>query len=244
MSISHWTLNDLTLRPDWRLHWQMSLAERLILQSLLERIRPTLSVEIGTYKGGSLQAISALSEQVISVDIDPEVEANLKPLFSNVEFRSGDSATLVPELVEELNSLGEQPDFVLIDGDHSAEAVRRDANAMLRLRISKPLLILMHDSFNPNCRAGIAAADWAACPSVKSLEMDLVQGVFFEAGVDTAANRSMWGGFACAVLHPERRVEPLAISRSCEGVFQRIYRHSSHRPSLLRRLRARLLARM
>jgi len=40
-------------------------------------------------------------------------------------------------------------DFVLIDADHSSAGVQRDINNVLRYRPTRPLYIVMHDSFNP-----------------------------------------------------------------------------------------------
>lgn len=206
----------------------MSIAERLAFQALLERIKPKLSLEIGTYQGGSLQVLSHYSQKVVSVDIDPKVETRLKPLFANVEFRTGNSTTLLPSLVEEMNGIGKQPDFVLIDADHSAEAVRRDIEAVLQFKILKPMVILMHDSFNPDCRAGILSARWVNHPQVAAVEVDFVQGIFHEKAHDTAAARTMWGGLACAYLEPKDRKGPFMITQSHEALFRCIYPLSSH----------------
>jgi cephalosporin hydroxylase len=108
------------------LHWQMGAAERYALTSLLREIKPKLSIEIGTYKGGSLQVISHFSDEVISIDIDPEVGDSLKGMFTNVDLRIGDSHQLLNELILDLNNRGISPDFVLVDGDHSEHGVRKD----------------------------------------------------------------------------------------------------------------------
>lgn len=200
------------------------------LQALLERMRPELSLEIGTYQGGSLQVLAHYSREVISVDIDPEVARHLKPFFNNVEFRVGNSHTLLPSLIGELNQAGKQPDFVLIDADHSTEAVRRDIEAVLQIRICKPMVILMHDSFNPECRAGILSACWQDHSEVVAVEADFVQGIFHEKAHDTAAARTMWGGLACAYLEPRGRDGPLTIAQSHEALFKGIYPLSSHMP--------------
>jgi hypothetical protein len=185
---------------------------------------------VGTYQGGSLQVISHYSRKVISVDIDPEVASRLRPRFPGVDFRTGNSSTLLATLVAELNGAGRQPDFVLIDADHSTEAVRRDIHAILGLKVTKPMVVLMHDSYNPDCRAGILSADWQGCPQVAAVEVDLVQGIFHAKAHDTAVAGSMWGGFACALLGPESRTQPLVINQGHQSLFDAIYPRSSHRP--------------
>lgn len=167
---------------------------------------------------------------MLSVDIDPEVASRLRPRFPGVDFRTGNSASLLSTIVAELNRAERQPDFVLIDADHSTEAVRRDIRAILGIKVRKPMVILMHDSFNPDCRAGILSADWGRCPEVAAVEVDLVQGIFHAKAHDTAAAGSMWGGFACALLRPETRRQPLEITRGHQSLFDAIYPRSSHRP--------------
>lgn len=80
---------------EFTLHWQMTTCERFALQGLLRRLRPSLSLEVGTYLGGSLRVLSRFSEAVISVDIDPQVAIRLAGKFPNVELRSGDSARIL-----------------------------------------------------------------------------------------------------------------------------------------------------
>jgi hypothetical protein len=210
----------------------MSNAERFALEGILRRMKPALSLEIGTYQGGSLQVISQNSHKVISVDIDPDIASNLAQHFNNVEFRSGDSKSLLPDIVADLNRCGRHVDFVLIDGDHSEDGVRRDIEAILKLKVTKRVVILMHDGFNPDCRTGMRSAHWESCPHVHYLELDFTMGNFHAQAHDTADARSMWGGFACAVLEPELRDGPLEISERQKAVFEAIFPLSIHAPSM------------
>jgi len=222
--------NELTDDASWAYRWQMSNAERCALQVILDRLSPGLSLEVGTYQGGSLQVISPRSKEVISLDIDPGVEARLDGAFDNVEFHSGDSATLLPKLVCELNESGRQVSFVLIDGDHSEAGVRRDIEAVLGLNVKERMVILMHDGFNPDCRSGMRSANWAACKNVHYVELDFTIGNFHEHGYDHATPRTMWGGFACAVLEPEERMGELVINERQKIVFQTMFKRSVHAP--------------
>ncbi|MCS6783009.1 MAG: hypothetical protein RMI89_05585 [Gloeomargarita sp. SKYBB_i_bin120] len=73
-----------------------------------------------------------------------------------MEFWVGDSKLLLPALLNHITSQGEPLAFVLIDGDHSTEAVKTDINLFLaHYRPIVPLYLLMHDTFYPPCRQGI-----------------------------------------------------------------------------------------
>lgn len=214
----------------------------------MQRLKPRLSLEIGTYKAGSLQVISELSHKVVAVDIDKSIEASLAGRFGNVEFRIGDSGSVVPDLVAELNLAAKQVDFVLIDGDHSAEGVRRDIDAVLGLAVRNRMVILMHDGFNPDCRRGMLAAAWQKNPHVRYVEIDYSVGNFHSPPVDTALPQSMWGGFACALLEPGQREGNLTIRQHQRAAFETIYAVSAHAPqtpaSRLGRLAGRVKRRL
>lgn len=239
-------LSALTADSYAGLHWQMTAGERFALQDLLRRLSPDVAVEIGTYMGGSLQVLSRFSREVVSVDIDPGVPGRLQGMFPNVSYRTGRSAELLPEILTSFVAAGRHVGFVLIDGDHSALGVCRDIQAVLSVAPRGRLVVLMHDSFNPDCRRGIVSADWAACPYVHAVEVDFVPGVYHESPHDTAAERSMWGGFACAVIDPVARKGQLEIRQSQQGLFRAVHAVSSHRhgasPSLIRRIVAKVKA--
>jgi len=222
------TTSDLTLEPGFDLLWQALPAERFAMLYLLNRLQPKLALEIGTYKGGSLQVLSRYSKKVISIDIDASVAGRLKGRFPNVEFRSGDSRKLVPQVVGEINAGAEELSFVLLDGDHSPEVVRQDIENLLELVPRTLLLFIMHDSFNPGCREGILSADWTKSPYVQSVEVDFIPGVFHRYAIGTAEERSMWGGFACAILTPEKRGGPLEVKQSQRHLHDRVKGISIH----------------
>jgi hypothetical protein len=211
------------------LHWQMTAWERLALRELAREASPDVAIEVGTYQGGSLQVLSKFATDVASIDIDSTVPERLSGIFPNVRFCTGDSSAILANLFTEYAAAGRSVGFILIDGDHSASGVSRDIRAVLQWRPSDPCVVLMHDSFNPDCRSGIASAPWASSPYVQEIEVDFVPGVFHEAAHDTAAAATMWGGFARALLTPEARQGPLHVKTSQQGLFNAIYRVSSHR---------------
>jgi hypothetical protein len=217
----------ITDEPDWKLHWQMSSSDRLAISGILSRLKPSLSIEVGCYQGGSLQVISHYSDKVHSLDIDPGVVA-LGDKFSNVEFHIGTSCTTLPLLVDALNASGQHVDFVLIDGDHSSQGVRSDINSLLKLSINQRLVILMHDPFNPDCRMGIMSADWAWNPHVHYVELDFTVGNFHSPPQDTATEGSMWGGLACAILEPWERNGELLIGQRQQAAFEAVFARSCY----------------
>lgn len=239
------TTNDPTfLYDDLPLHWQMTRWEKYGFASILEAARPRVALEIGTYQGGSLQVIARHAEKVYSVDIDPTIEGRLGDRFPGVAFSAGDSRAILPPLLEGIAARGEELGFVLIDGDHSAEGVRSDINAVLRYKPVRPVYVVFHDSFHPPCREGILAADWSACPHVHLVEIDFVPGVYHLEAFDTAGPRSMYGGLALAVLKPEPREGSLTIHQSQRGLFETVYAASCHAPPPRRSLLGRALGKV
>lgn len=207
---------------DFPFVWQMTRAERFCFLHLVKEFKPELSLEIGTSKGGSLQVLSRYSGDVISIDIDPVVAETLKGAFTNVAFRSGDSTELLPNVIDEINNDSRSLGFVLIDGDHSEQGVRRDINAVLRLKPKRPIAVVLHDSFHPPCRKGMLSADWADCPYAHYVDLDFIGGIFVpgRAMVET----SMVSGFGFALMLPEKRETGLKIFESQAQKFDIVKR--------------------
>jgi len=209
---------------DYPLYWEMTTNEKLVLVHLLEDIKPIVSIEIGCKKGGSLQVISEYSKEVFSLDIDPAVKI-LKKDFPNVDFVIGDSKETLPKLLKKLSEEDKSPDFILVDGEHSTEGVRSDINFILESSITKPLTILMHDSFNPNCRRGMLTANYAANKNVHFVDIDFLQGTY---SVSKAVSGEMWGGFGMIYLKPGARINEPEIKQSLQYSFERTLRLSKH----------------
>jgi hypothetical protein len=200
-------------------HWQMNDSERLALTALLTRHRPRCSIEVGTYQGGSLSLISQYSEMVFSVDIDPTIPGRFKQ-FKNVSFLTGPSSVILPLLFKELDQTSIPVDFILIDGDHSAEGVRQDITDLLTYVPKKPLFVMMHDSFNPECRRGMLEMDWSKSPYVHWVDIDFVPGRITED--KGPFEGQLWGGLALAYLLPFPRKDPLEIRCSTERMFRTV----------------------
>ena len=204
--------------------WQMNDSERLGLAGVLQRLKPQCAIEIGTYRGGSLSLISQLSKVVFSIDIDPSIPEKFKQ-FSNVSFFTGPSQVIMPTLLHELDSAEMPVEFVLIDGDHSAAGVKRDIEIMLDYVPKKPLIIMMHDGFNPECRRGMLEAEWGKSPYVQYIDLDFIPGRVIEHG--GGGDGEMWGGLAMAYFSPEKRIGKIDVGATARRTYadsnERIY---------------------
>ncbi len=207
--------------------WQMNDSERLAMTAVLHRLKPVCAIEVGTYRGGSLSLLSQCAGAVFSIDIDPSVPAKFAQ-FGNVSFFTGTSSDLLPVLLEELDAADLPPEFVLIDGDHSAAGIRRDIEIMLDYVPTKPLVMLLHDGFNPECRRGMLTAEWSRSPYVHWVDVDFVPGRVVEHG--GGGDGQMWGGLALAWLGPARRRGPLAVRASAGRTFAEMHERHCAQP--------------
>lgn len=215
--------------PEFPFKWEMSTAEQFTLAGMLNSLRPEVAIEIGTHFGGSLQVLAAYCGKVHSIDIDPEVQAQLASRFDRVRFHTGSSRDHIPKVLSEIERAGEKLGFVLVDGDHTAAGVQSDIESLLRHRPKVPLHIVLHDSFNPDCRKGMRRAAWSDCPYIHAVDLDFVPGTFHATASGGAFARSMWGGFAWALLKPEPRSGSLVLQDSQEEIHRIVFRHSAHR---------------
>jgi hypothetical protein len=206
-------------------YWQMNASERAVLLAVLRELSPSAAIEIGTAQGGSLAVIAAHARHVYSLDIDPRCEQQLASRFTNVSFRSGPSHASIPGVLEEIEREGRSLELVLIDGDHSREGVTRDIELILQYRPRVPMVVLLHDSFNPFCRYGMRDARWAASPYVHDVELDFVPGIVLGR---PGAPPEMWGGLGAALLTPEPRDGTLVVRERNRALFEEMVPRSAH----------------
>ncbi|TXN08120.1 class I SAM-dependent methyltransferase [Methylobacterium sp. WL103] len=193
-------------------HWQMMQWERIGLTGVLSRVRPKGALEVGVYHGGSLSLTHQYAGQIIAIDIDPEVRGRF-PIPHNVDLRIGPSQTLIPEALADFQARGIPLNFVLIDADHSTSGVKRDLELVLAYQPTEPLVILMHDSGNPDTRRGILAVDWSANPHLHFVDCDFIPGQIIEHAV-TETSGEIWGGLGLAYLDPTPRTGAAEIRQS------------------------------
>jgi hypothetical protein len=149
--------------------------ERAVLEGLLAAVEPSLSIEIGIDRGGSLETISARSRSVHAFDLVRD--AGVTPeRFPNVTFHIGDSHELLPRVLEQLSAGGRNVDFVFVDGDHTAVGVRRDVEDLLASPAVRETVILVHDTLNERVRAGLEDVDYDSFGKVTLVDLDFVLG--------------------------------------------------------------------
>ncbi|HEX6020890.1 MAG TPA: class I SAM-dependent methyltransferase [Solirubrobacter sp.] len=187
---------ELLSRPEW----QMAPGERAAIAGVLAELRPRLAIEIGTAQGGSLRTIAAYSEEVHSFDFAAQVADPPR----NVTLHAGDSHELLPALLRSFAQAGRSVDFALVDGDHSAEGVRRDVVDLLSSDAVTNAVILLHDTANAQVRAGLAAAGLAGHPKVRMVDL-----AFVELQRPTAVLMEEWGGLGLVVVGPDDGTPPV-----------------------------------
>lgn len=192
----------------WDTDWHMQGGERTALLYLLSTMRPAISLEIGTFRGGSLRPIAHFSRKTYTFDIDPR-QHRIAPDFPTVEFIAGDTAVTLPPVIEGITRGPLELNFVLVDGSHETAGVRHDIECCLRyVPRSSPCVIVMHDSANPAVREGILSAPWQDCPYAHALDVDFVPGALYERA---DIRDQLWGGIAVGLLLPTRRTGALDL---------------------------------
>jgi hypothetical protein len=200
---------DLLASPSFSANpWQMSFGERTAIEGVLAQLKPQLALEIGTAEGGSLDRIAAHSERAISFDL-VEPEADVRAL-GNVELRTGDSHELLPRELEALVAAGEAVDFVLVDGDHSADGARRDVNDLLASDAISQTVILAHDSLNPEVRRGLEEVEYDDNDKVAFVDLDFVGGY---VPAEPPEKGECWGGLALIIVDVDGRFGPAHAGR-------------------------------
>ena len=210
----------------------MAYQEAAMFQAVCSSLQPHCAIEVGTETGGTLAIIARHSARVFSIDLDPAVKTKLQPKFSNVEFITGDSHAALPEVLRRLAAEGVTPDFIFIDGDHTADGVRKDIEHVLSFRPTSRMVVLMHDSFNPECRQGILSAQWRRNPFCHFVDVDFSPGSLHP---DEAIQRQMWGGLGFALFLPEIRTHELQVKATHQISFEAALYQSVYRNQIQRR---------
>lgn len=177
--------------------WQMSLGERAAMEGLLGALRPALAIEVGTAEGACLRRIAAHAGEVHSFDL---VTPTIDDLPDHVHLHTGDSHALLPAALERFAADGRNVDFVLVDGDHSSDGVRRDVQALLASPAIAATVIVMHDTANERVRDGLDAVPYGAHPKVAHVDLDFVTGYL---GRDRFSGE-LWGGLGLIVVAADR----------------------------------------
>jgi hypothetical protein len=175
---------------------QMTFGEQAAIEGVLARLRPRVSIELGTASGGSLSRIAQWSSEVHTFDFAHRVE---ETAFPNVTFHRGDSGSRLPEVLRELEARGTVVDFVLVDGDHSPDGVQRDVEALLGSTAVVETVIVLHDTANEGVRQGIRSGHPERHGKVVYADLSFVPTFDPESPVSEA-----WGGLGLIVVDAER----------------------------------------
>ena len=146
-------LEAVKCAPVW-----MSRAERLMLFSLTLCLRPRRYLEIGAFLGGSAlvvgSALDALKSDGRMYLVEPEPKIsheNWQKIAHRADLFEGYS----PDILHEVAGKAVHPfDLVLIDGDHTYDGAKRDADGVLPY-VACGGYILVHDGFFPDVRRAI-----------------------------------------------------------------------------------------
>ena len=161
------------------LDWLMSTREKLALIGLLHCLKPKKVLELGYHRGGATKWLAEFSEKVITVDVN-EFVSDAPNQFHNVEAWNCPTLEAASRIKKEKLFF----DLAIIDADHSRKAVSADINGI----IEHSDIILMHDSFNPDCRKGM----------VDSLKKHDSHAYYLDFIPSVSKNDGLWGGLAIA----------------------------------------------
>jgi hypothetical protein len=146
-------LELIATAPVW-----MTRAERLLLFTLAFTLRPARYLEVGTLKGGSALLVNAAMEalggdgRLVCLDPNPQISDDH---WAQLRRRATLVRGLSPDALPEAKHLAGGPfDLILIDGDHTAAGVLRDATGVLSVAASGAH-VLFHDAFNADVGSGI-----------------------------------------------------------------------------------------
>jgi hypothetical protein len=192
----------------------MSYGERTAIEGMLAMVKPRLAIEIGRAEGGSLSRIAEHSDEVVSFDIVDAAPATLRDL-PNVKMLTGDSHVLLPQELERMAGQGQNVDFVLVDGDHSAAGVRSDIQDLLNSDAIRSTVILAHDTLNEEVRQGLEEVDYEACEKVGWVDLDFIPGYVARL---PARLGECWGGLGLIVVDGSRAFQSGGPRRS-EDLF-------------------------
>jgi hypothetical protein len=176
---------------------EMAYAEQAALLGVLAALRPRLSIELGTFRGGSLAHIVAHSGEVHTFDL----VSHTTDVIPNVSYHLGDTRITLPRFLRQAGQTKRNVDFVLVDADHSRAGVQRDMSNLLHAAAVARTVILMHDCANEAVREGARNAIVASASDIAYADLSFVI---------PASSASMlgeaWGGLGIVVVDRNREL--------------------------------------
>ncbi len=150
---------------------QMLVREKLYLYATVFALAPERCLEVGVAQGWSSRIIAdALRDlgrgRLVCVDPAPKLAFDPATLADVATLLVGPSPGLLRQAADRAGGLF---DFVLLDGDHTAEGVRRDLRGLAEVT-APGCVVLVHDVFAPPVAEGIGQAvalgGWTDCGTV------------------------------------------------------------------------------
>jgi predicted O-methyltransferase YrrM len=137
----------------------MRVDEKLFLYAFIRGFRPQRSLEIGVGQGGSaLITTNAMEENGVGLHVGVDPTPNLKVAWKDLHGRFKLIAKPSPEVIPEAREAAGGPfDFVLIDGLHIYDPVRKDIAAILP-HLADGAYLLFHDAFHYGVATAIREA--------------------------------------------------------------------------------------
>jgi predicted O-methyltransferase YrrM len=137
----------------------MRTDERLFLYAFVRGFRPERALEIGVFKGGSAAIITNAMEdsgsgRLVGLDPSPHMQVPDAELHGRYTLLRQPSPHAVPAARE---VAGGPFDFVLVDGLHVYDQVRRDIDAVLP-HLADGAYVLFHDAFHYGVATAIREA--------------------------------------------------------------------------------------
>ena len=157
----------------------MSSREKLGLIGLLYCLKPERIIEFGFHRGGTTRWLAQFAKEVITVDVN-EFVTKASEQYPNVEAWNCSTSEALKKIIDNKLSF----DLAIVDADHSRKAVCKDISGL----INHADVILMHDSFNPECRKGMQ--DALKYQNSHAYYLDFVPSVLKHDG--------LWGGLGIA----------------------------------------------
>jgi Methyltransferase domain len=172
---------------------ELAYGEQAALIGVLAVLQPVLSMELGTFRGGSLAHIAAHSREVHTFDL----VAHTTDVIPNVSYHLGDTRTTLPRALRECSAAKRNVDFAFVDADHSRAGVQRDMTNLLQSAAVTTTVILVHDCANEAVREGARNAIVAASDIAYA---DLS---FVIPASSTSLLAEVWGGLGLVVVDRE-----------------------------------------
>jgi predicted O-methyltransferase YrrM len=119
----------------------VSTYELMILNSLVQRQKPKLIIEFGTFDGRTAMnfAANAPAAKIVTIDFAPQPRVfDGKPIARNIECKFGDSTKF------DITPYRGKADFIFVDGGHDAPVATSDTLKALEM-VSPDGVIVWHD---------------------------------------------------------------------------------------------------